>query len=117
MVGESEFNLRIAQIRARFATKLATKIDETEATLLGLAEGHGDAIVAVASAYRCFHEICGIGPTIGFAATADAARRLDVLLIGPFRDQRGLHFEELAQFKTDLAALRLAARAETQSRA
>jgi chemotaxis protein histidine kinase CheA len=115
MVDDLEFSQRMAQIRARFATKLSDRIDDMEATIVGLAEGQSGAVPAVAEAYRRFHEICGIGPTIGFAATADVARRLEALLIAPFRDGRGLSAGELAQFSADLAALRTAAQAETQS--
>jgi len=114
-MGESEFVERMAKLRERFASKLAGKIQETEAAAGHLAGGGIDAVDAVAAAYRRFHDICGIGPTIGFKATGQAARTLDGLLIGPFRDHRGLSADELAKLKEGLELLRSAARIEIQS--
>lgn len=112
---ESQFAERIAMIRARFAAKLADKIQETDAALPQAAGEGTDAADAVALAYRRFHDVCGIGPTIGFEATGRAARVLDAILVGPFRDHRGLSGDELAKLKEGLESLRIAARSEMQS--
>jgi chemotaxis protein histidine kinase CheA len=109
---DSQFLDRIAEIRARFASKLTSKIRATEAVFLHLAYDENDAVDAVAAVYRRFHEIYGISSTVGFEATGQAARILDGILIEPFRDRRGLRTEELAQLKEGLETLRIAAQAE-----
>jgi hypothetical protein len=114
---ESQFAERLAEIRARFAAKLADKIRETNAALPHLAGDGSDAADAVATAYRRFHDMCGIGSTIGFEATGRVARTLDAILIGPFRDQRGLSGGELAKLTEGLESLRIAARTEMKSTA
>ena len=114
-MGEPEFAARMAKIRARFAAKLADKIQETDAGLPQLAGKGRAAADAVAAAYRRFHDICGIGPAIGFEATGRVARTLDAVLVGPFRDHRGLSGDELAKVKEGLESLRIAARTEIQS--
>jgi hypothetical protein len=114
-MNESEFAERIATVRVRFASKLADKIHATDAALQHLAGGGSDAIDAVATVYRRFHDVCGIGATIGFEATGRSARNLDAILIGPFREHRGLSCDELIKLEEELAALRIAARTDTQS--
>ncbi|MGP9810394.1 hypothetical protein ACTZWT_02660 [Rhodopseudomonas sp. NSM] len=71
-----------------------------------------DSAAAVAQAYRHIHDICGVASTVGLATTGLAARSLDSLLIDPFRAQRGLTGDELAQLKVGLTALRTAALAD-----
>ena len=112
---ETEFADRIAKIRARFVSKLSDNIRETDAALQHLTGGESGAIDAVAAVYRRFHDICGIGETIGFEATGRVARILDAILIGPFREQRGLSGDELAKLKEALQSLRATAQTEMQS--
>ena len=109
---DSQFLNRIAEIRARFASKLADKIQATEAVFLQLACDENAAVDAVATVYRRFHEIYGISSTVGFEATGQAARTLDGILVEPFRDRRGLRADELAQLKEGLETLRIAVQAE-----
>ncbi len=111
---ESEFAERIAKIRARFISKLADKIQETDAALPHLAGDGGDA-EAVAATYRRFHDMIGIGSTIGFEATGQAARVIDAVLAEPYRQHRALSDDELAKLAEGLKALRIAARTEMQS--
>jgi tetraacyldisaccharide-1-P 4'-kinase len=113
---ESQFAERIAQIRARFAAKLVDKLQQTDAALPHLAGDGTDSADAVEAAYRRFHDVCGIGRTIGFEQTGRAARILDAILIGPFRDHRGLSNDELAKLKDGLAALRIVAQTELHQR-
>ena len=113
---ESQFVERIAKIRARFVAKLADKIQQTDAALPLLAGDGSDAVEAVATAYRQFHDVCGIGATVGFEATGRLARDLDAVLVGPFRDHRGLSADELANLKEALESLRIGARTEMQSK-
>jgi len=114
-MAESDFAERIAKIRARFAAKLADNIHETDVALPHLTGGGSDAVDAVAAAYRRFHDVCGIGATIGFEATGRVARTIDSLLIGPFRGRRALSGDELAKLTEGLESLRIAARAEMSS--
>lgn len=115
-MAESDFVERIATIRARFVAKLDEKIRKTHAALPYLSGDSRDAIDEVAAAYRLFHDICGIGPTIGFDVTGRAASRIDAILIGPFRARRGLSTDELTKLTKRLACLRIVARAECTQR-
>lgn len=112
---DRQFSERMAQIRRRFAEKLPTKIADTTAALPNLT-GEGSGVVdAVAAAYRRFHDLCGIAPTIGFTETGRVARSLDNILIGPFRAERGMTADETAKLKEGLDALHAAARIDMQS--
>jgi hypothetical protein len=113
-MSEAEFADRVSKIRARFISKLDDKINATAAALPQLCGDDAEAVNAVDIVYRRFHEICGIGPTIGFEATGRVAKTLDGILIGPFRDHRGLRSDELGKLKEGLASLRVAARNDTQ---
>jgi hypothetical protein len=44
----------------------------------------------VCESYRHLHGICGIGPTVGFTATGEAARAAEVALMQAYRESRGL---------------------------
>ena len=74
-----------------------------------------DAVDAVTAAYREFHDVCGIAPTIGFTVTGLLARHCDAILVAPFRDQRALSENELALLTEKIEALRIGALAEMQS--
>ena len=114
-MAQSDFAERIAMIRARFAAKLTDKIQDTDAALAHLTGDGRDAVDAVAATYRRFHDICGIGATIGFEATGQAARAIDAILIGPFREQRALSDDELVKLTEGLVFLRSAVRTEMSS--
>jgi hypothetical protein len=109
----SQFADRMGLIRKRFSARLPKKIDETEAAFPSLAGEGRDAATAVATVYRRFHEVCGIGPTVGFNEVGRIARLLvDGVLVKPFRAERGLTPDELGKLKEGLAAFRDAARIE-----
>jgi len=114
-MAQSDFAERIAVIRARFAAKLTDRIQDTDTALAHLTGDGRDAVNQVAAAYRRFHDICGIGTTIGFEATGHAARTIDAILIGPFREQRALSDDELVKLTEGLVSLRIAARTEMPS--
>lgn len=109
-----QFAERIAVIRRRFASRLATTLAEVDPASSALV-GDGADVDTVAATYRRIHDVCGTGPTIGFTASGQAARKLDAVLIGPFRAQRGLTVGEVAELKSGLHALRLAAEIDMQS--
>ena len=111
----SRFAERMAKLRARFAAKLADKIQQTDAALPHLIGDESDAVEAVATAYRQFHDVCGIGETVGFEATGRLARNINTILTEPFRDHRGLSEHELTRLKEALEALRIVARTEMHS--
>jgi hypothetical protein len=112
---EAQFAARIDGIRARFALKLASHIQRTDAALRHMAGDGRDAVEAVATAYRAFHDATGICSTIGFESTGQLARSCDAILVGPFRAQRGLSPGELALLTQSLESLRITALAETAS--
>lgn len=112
---ESQFAERIAVIRSRFASRLADEILETEAAIEELAGDGSDAVAAVAATYRRFHDVCGIGATLGLEATGQSARILDAILVVAFRDRRGLSRDEIAHLQEGLESLRVASRTDLQS--
>lgn len=114
MAGD-EFAERLALIRERFAAKLPARLDDIDASLPQLTGAAGDVGAAVYSTHRKVHDLCGIGPTLGFHSTGKAARTCERILLQPSRDQRGLTEQELAQLKDGLAALRATAEQEMQS--
>ena len=112
---EAQFALRIDKIRARFALRLAGKIQETDAALSRMVGGGSDAVEAVAVAYRWFHDVSGTGLTLGFKMTGQEASNCAAILVDPFRSGRGLSPDELASLTITLEALRIAALQEVQS--
>lgn len=114
---ETQFAARIDKIRARVALKLADRIQQTDAALPKMTSGGSDAVNAVATAYRWFHDISGIGPTLGFQATGREARMCADILVGPFRAQRGLSTDELTLLTKGLESFRIVALDETHSTA
>ncbi len=106
-----QFAERIAAVRDRFAAKLDTRIDEIAAGVPEL--GNAGARETLARVHRRAHDLCGIGPTIGFVATGKAARTVEQTLLVPLRADRALTAEELARLRQEIAALRNAARSET----
>lgn len=109
---DGQFAKRLAQVRARFAAALPAKILETFTALPNLAGDNPDVALAVGETYRRLHGICGVGPTVGLAATGCAARNAELVLFPAYRDGRGLTLEEVASFRQTLHALCEAARQE-----
>ena len=110
-----QFTERLAIIRTRFAANLNRKIETLDHALPQLS-GKGTGVVeALASAHRSVHELCGMGPTVGFVATGQAARSVERILFTPLRAKRGLTDSEVASVRDGLGALRAAAQAEMQS--
>ena len=66
-------------------------------------------------AHRRAHDLCGVGPTMGFIATGKAARTVEQLLLAPLKAGRALTTEEIAKLRDDLVELRHAAQLETQT--
>jgi hypothetical protein len=109
------FAERLGKIRTRFTANLLGKVDGLDKALLQIS-GDGPAVAeALATAHRGVHELCGIGPTIGFIATGQAARSVERILILALRAKRGLTVSETAGVRAGLGALRAAAQAEIQT--
>jgi hypothetical protein len=114
MAGD-EFAERLAGVRKRFAARLAGKLDEIDGYLPALMGEGKDVAAAVYAAHRKVHDLCGIGPTLGFIATGQAARTCERVLLQPSRGERGLTEQEMAQLKAGLVQLRAAASSDMQS--
>jgi hypothetical protein len=112
-VSTIHFAARMAEIRKRFATKLAAKIAESESIFVDLTGESGAE--ALKTLYQRNHDMAGIAPTIGFSETGEAARTLDAILLGPYRAGRALTTGELARVRRALDALRAAAQADLKS--
>ncbi len=109
------FAERMAQVRARFATKLQDRLAALDGAIPQLI-GDGDAVRnALESAHRTAHDLCGIGPTLGFVDTGRAARQVEQLLLEPLRAGRGLADQEASVLRSKIEALRRAGQAELQS--
>jgi len=109
------FAERLARVRQRFVTTLASKIETTYSDLPKLAGTHDAGKDAIGEAYRRIHGIVGVGPTVGFAATGKAARTVEDVLAEPHRSGRGLQPREIETLRDALDALRAAAQQELQS--
>jgi hypothetical protein len=70
------------------------------------------AIKELSESYRHLHNICGIGPTVGFVTTGEAARAAEVALTRAYHERRGLTEAEVLGLKKALSRLRAAAAAE-----
>jgi chemotaxis protein histidine kinase CheA len=108
------FSVRIDRVRQRFLSGLESKIEDTYADLPKLfGEGHS-VTDTLGETYRRIHGIVGIGPTVGFPATAKAAKTVENVLLGPYRASRGLVSNEVDALKKALHVLREAAHREVQ---
>jgi hypothetical protein len=109
-----EFETRLARVRHRFATTLESKITDTVVSADHMSQDRDGAIKHVSESYRHLHGICGIGPTVGFTATGEAARAAEAALLQAHREERALTEGEVRSLKTALGHLRRAAASELQ---
>jgi chemotaxis protein histidine kinase CheA len=100
------FTVRLARVRDRFAITLADKIDATCTAIPQLSNVAPSAAAAVAQVYRCVHGIAGVGPTVGFPASGNAARDVETVLRTAQQERRGLTAEEIALLTKTLQILR-----------
>lgn len=105
------FAERFAAVRQRFVAKLGARIDEIESAVPQL--GRDGSLETLARAHRRAHDLCGVGPTMGFVVTGKAARAIEQLLLAALRADRILTEDEIARLTDGIAALRSAAFAET----
>ncbi len=107
-----EFEVRVARVRHRFATTLENKIETTMVSAEHMSRDDSCVIEQVAESYRRLHSIGGVGATVGFAATGDAARAAEAALLPAYREQRGLTEGEVLSLKRALEQLRKVAATE-----
>jgi hypothetical protein len=107
-----QFEIRLARVRHRFATTLESKIQDAVVSVDRMTRGQGGMIKHISDSYRDLHGICGVGPTVGFAATGEAARAAEGALMQAYRESRGLSEPELFNLKKALERLRVAASSE-----
>jgi chemotaxis protein histidine kinase CheA len=109
------FTDRLARVRDRFAATLTGKIDEVCAATPHFADALPSAPAAVAEAYRSVHSIVGVGRTVGFPASGNAAHDVAGILRSPQQQGRGLTADEIALLTKMLQTLREVAARELQS--
>jgi HPt (histidine-containing phosphotransfer) domain-containing protein len=107
-----QFEIRLARVRRRFATTLESKIKDAVVSASRMSRSDGGVIKHVSESYRHMHSICGIGPTVGFSATGEAARAAEGALMQAYRESRGLTEREVICLKKALENLRVAAASE-----
>lgn len=107
-----QFELRIARVRHRFATTLASKIENTMACADRISRNDGGVTKLVTDCYRHLHSIYGVGAAVGFAATGEAAHAAEAALLQAYQQKRGLTDAEVLRLKRALAQLRDAAASE-----
>lgn len=110
-----EFEARVARVRHRFATTLESKIQSTMISADHMARDDGRAIEHVSESYRRLHGICGVGATVGFTATGDAARAAEAALMPAYQQKRGPTQTEVLSLKNALEELRNVAASELRS--
>jgi hypothetical protein len=106
------YEIRLARVRHRFATTLESKITDAVVSVDLMTHSDSGVIKYISDSYRHLHGICGIGPTVGFAATGAAARAAEATLMQALREKRGLTEREVLSLKKALENLRVAAVSE-----
>jgi len=107
-----QFEVRIARVRHRFATALESKIVHALVLADDMARDETGHAELVFDCYRGLHGICGIGPTVGFAATGEAARAAESTLLQAIGEKRRPTETEIVNLKEALAQLRATAASE-----
>jgi HPt (histidine-containing phosphotransfer) domain-containing protein len=104
-----QFEVHLAKLRHRFATSLESKIKDTVVSANRMSHGSDGVAKDISESYRRLHGISGIGATVGFAATGEAARIAEVTLTSAYRESRELTENEVLSLKQALEDLRVAA--------
>jgi chemotaxis protein histidine kinase CheA len=113
-MADDHFSNRFAEVRARFAAKLGGKIEELNDAVPKLCGDGKDVENTITLAHRRAHDLCGIGPTIGFTETGRAARGVEKILRASLNTGHGLTAEETTKLQEAIDALRSIARVEVQ---
>jgi chemotaxis protein histidine kinase CheA len=110
-----EFEVRVARVRHRFATTLESKIKSSMDAADHMASNDGSVTKYVSDSYRYLHSIYGVGATVGFTATGEAAHAAETALLKAYQEKRGLTGEEMRSLKKALELLRDVAASELRS--
>jgi chemotaxis protein histidine kinase CheA len=106
------FEVRVAKVRHRFAATLTSKIDTTMISADRMSSDDDGVIGYVSDSYRHLHSIHGVGATVGFAATGEAAHTAEAALMQAYLEKRRLTEAEMRTLKKALARLRDVAASE-----
>lgn len=107
-----QFEMRVARVRHRFATTLESKIQTTMVSADRMSRKDGSVTKYVSDSYRHLHSIYGVGATVGFAATGEAAHAAEAALMEAYQQKRALTEAEMLRLKRALARLRDVAASE-----
>jgi hypothetical protein len=110
-----QFELRLAKVRHRFAVSLESKIKRAAVSIHSISSSDDDVVNQISHYYRDLHGMCGIGPTVGFTATGEAARAAELVLTEALREKRGLNEKETLRLKGAIEQLQRAAESELRS--
>jgi HPt (histidine-containing phosphotransfer) domain-containing protein len=109
MGGNEEFDERLERVRRRFTAALDGRITAAWSAAEKLSAAGDEAADIVITAHRLLHDMCGIAPTLGFAAIGKTARAAQDVLRAAAKERRALTASELAAFTNALEKLRAAA--------
>ena len=107
-----QFEARVARVRHRFAATLENKIQTAMVSADRMSGNDASVIKYVAESYRHLHSMYGIGASVGFAATGEAAHAAEAALIQAYLEKRGPTENEVQRLKRALTQLRQVAASE-----
>jgi hypothetical protein len=97
-------------VRLRFGAKLDARINGIESSLPRPGHVAGPDVLAVA--HRHAHDLCGVGPTLGYIGTAKVARSIEQVLFAAVKADRTLSDDDVACLREGIPLLRSTAAAE-----
>jgi hypothetical protein len=103
------FEVRLAKVRHRFATTLESKIKSVVVSANTMSRSNDGMNKHISKSYKSLHSISGVGPTVGFTATGEAACSAEATLMSAYRAERELSESEILNLKKALEQLRVAA--------
>ena len=112
-MSDDVFARRVAAIRQRFAAGLDGRIGVIASAILQ--PGGEDGLDILAIAHREAHGLCGIGHTLGFVGTGQAAHSLERLLLTALTAERTLTDDESVYLREGIMLLRSTATIEMAS--
>jgi chemotaxis protein histidine kinase CheA len=108
------FAERVAAVRARFAAKLDARIAVIESSITSQS-GRAAGPDILVQAHRNAHDLCGVGPTLGYVGTAKVARSIEQVLLAAVKAERMLNDDEVTFVRDRVVLLKSTAAAEMNS--